>query len=30
MSRADQYFIQESFKIITEGFSDEAYEVRPK
>ena len=30
MSQADQYFIQEAIELLTNGFSDEDYQVRPK
>lgn len=30
MSQADQYFISEGFKLLTEGFNDKDYPVRPK
>lgn len=30
MSQADKYFIEEAAKLLTEGFNDEAYPVRPK
>lgn len=30
MSQADKYFITEAIQLLTEGFNDEAYPVRPK
>ena len=30
MSQADQYFIQEAIELLTNGFNDKDYEVRPK
>ena len=30
MSVADQYFKKEANELLTNGFNDEAYEVRPK
>lgn len=30
MSQADQYFIQEAIELLTNGFNDEDYQVRPK
>lgn len=30
MSQADQYFISEAFQLLTEGFNDKGYPVRPK
>jgi hypothetical protein len=30
MALADKYFKEEINKLLTEGFNDEAYDVRPK